>query len=421
MFKQLLVGLSAALLLYAGPGLSASPMTTSVIDAAGNELPVQRWPVAEGEQVVVWILPQSGARPIHARFAEGLQQRGVEVWQIDLLDALFLPRINESMRELDGSSVAAIIREAHAQTGRSVLVVTSGRPSIQAIRGLRQWQLSEPGADYLLGAALYFPNLMLATPVAGEPAIYIDEAYATTLPVFLYQPELGVYRWHLADMVATLQSGGSPVFARLLPEVRDFFYLRRDETTEVENRLIERLPEQLIGTAQLFARLPRPQQVADLPDRGEAIGTTRRGLVELDGSVQTQPIELPDHLGERQRLADYDGQVVLLNFWASWCPPCVEEIPSMNRMAELLGDGFAIVSVNFQESAEHIGQFMREVQVDFPVLMDMDGRVSAQWRVFAFPSSFILDRQGRLRYSVNSAIEWDETEVIETVRRLMDE
>ena len=64
---------------------------------------------------------------------------------------------------------------------------------------------------------------------------------------------------------------------------------------------------------------------------------------------------------------------------------------------------------------------MQKVQVDFPVLMDSDGRVSAEWRVFAFPSSFILDREGRLRYSVNSAIDWEEQEVLDAVRGLMAE
>jgi peroxiredoxin len=92
----------------------------------------------------------------------------------------------------------------------------------------------------------------------------------------------------------------------------------------------------------------------------------------------------------------------------------------MNRLAGAYDDReFAIVSVNFREEPEHILAFMREVEVDFPVLMDQDGRVSGEWGVFAFPSSFILDRQGRIRYSVNTAIEWDTDairNVIDTLR-----
>ncbi|OOC09482.1 TlpA disulfide reductase family protein [Thioalkalivibrio halophilus] len=126
--------------------------------------------------------------------------------------------------------------------------------------------------------------------------------------------------------------------------------------------------------------------------------------------------------GETHRLEDRAGQVTLVNFWASWCPPCVHEIPSMNRLEGSYDeDEFAIVSINFRESPEHILEFMEEVEVDFPVLMDEDGAVSQEWGVFAFPSSFLLDREGRVRYSVNEAIEWDTDEVREVIDELRDE
>lgn len=397
--------------------LLATPHEIWVEDDEGIELPVKVYP-AEGDTLFLWLLPQSGERPAHRPLAEALHLMGVEVWQIDLLDAHFLPRTNDNMRDLSGVSVAALLRAAHQQTGKQIMLVASGRPAITALRGMRQWQLDGPGGDYVLGAALNFPNLMQATPVAGEPAIFVAEAHATNLPIFLLQPEYGVYRWHLEAITDTLQQGGAMVFSRMLGGIRDFYYLRRGEPEPEEQHAQDALPTQLLQIARLFERLERPLQAASLPQPREGHGT-RRGLIALDGTRQASPITLPDHLGKTQRLADYDGNVILLNFWASWCPPCVEEIPSMNRMAEILGDGFAIVSVNFQESAEHIGDFMQMVQVDFPVLMDSDGRVSAEWRVFAFPSSFILDREGRLRYSVNSAIDWEEQDVLDAVRKLM--
>ena len=80
---------------------------------------------------------------------------------------------------------------------------------------------------------------------------------------------------------------------------------------------------------------------------------------------------------------------------------------------------FRIVSVNFQEGSEQVAAFLRRVDVDFPVLLDSDGQVSAQWRVFAFPSSFLLDREGRVRYSVNSAIPWDEAGVTAVIDGLL--
>lgn len=91
----------------------------------------------------------------------------------------------------------------------------------------------------------------------------------------------------------------------------------------------------------------------------------------------------------------------------------------MNRLAGAYSeDEFAIVSINFREDPQHIRDFMKRVEVDFPVLMDHDGRVSRDWGVFAFPSSFIVDRNGAVRYSVNAAIEWDTDAVREVIERL---
>jgi peroxiredoxin len=100
----------------------------------------------------------------------------------------------------------------------------------------------------------------------------------------------------------------------------------------------------------------------------------------------------------------------------------VEELPSLNRLGRRYADSpFAVLSVDFQESAEHIKEFIGRIPLDFPVLLDADGRTSLDWRVFSFPSSFLIDRQGRIRYSVNRAIDWETPEVWEVVDELLGE
>lgn len=395
------------------------PATRMVEGPGGVELEVTVYP-GDGERLFLWVLPQAGEHANHARLARDLADAGVQVWQVDLLQAHFLPPTNASTRSLDGASVAALLREAHRQTGKEIMLVTSGRPSIVALRGLRQWQLSEPEAAYVIGAVLAFPNLIVDTPVAGAPAEFVDVLRATNLPVYLLQPARGVYRWHLDKILTELRRGGSPVFVQMVPGVRDFYYLRRSDPAPEEQAMTERLPAQLLQAERLLASIPHPLTAAPMPEVAHRI-ETGRGLVERDRPPPVEDFTLTDHRGEEQSLSDYAGQVVLLNFWASWCPPCVHEIPSMNRLDRILGDAFAIVSVNYQESAAHITDFMEEVRVDFPVLMDLDGKVAARWRVFAFPSSFVLDRAGVVRYSVNSAIEWDDPEVVAKLRALVGE
>lgn len=94
----------------------------------------------------------------------------------------------------------------------------------------------------------------------------------------------------------------------------------------------------------------------------------------------------------------------------------------MNRLATSYDpDKFEIVSVNFKERPETIAEFLKKVKVDFPVLIDRDGKVSSKYEIFAFPSSFLIDTSGNLRYSVNAAIEWDDAQVKTVINELLDE
>jgi thiol-disulfide isomerase/thioredoxin len=114
--------------------------------------------------------------------------------------------------------------------------------------------------------------------------------------------------------------------------------------------------------------------------------------------------------------------VVLLNFWATWCPPCVEEIPSLNRLQKRFANqDLRIISIDFRETPQQMAAFLQLIPVNFPVLLDQDGLTSMAWQVFSFPSSFIIDRNGQIRYSANRAISWDSPEVVSILEKLLAE
>lgn len=136
------------------------------------------------------------------------------------------------------------------------------------------------------------------------------------------------------------------------------------------------------------------------------------------GNLGSPVIELPDMQGGMHRLDDYRGNVVLVQFWATYCTPCRTEMPTMNRLLEKMrGKPFKILTVNMAEPVEQVRKFLDEVPVDFPVLLDTDGSTLGRWKVFAAPANFILDKNGRIIYTLYGAIEWDSEEV---VRRLSE-
>jgi thiol-disulfide isomerase/thioredoxin len=110
----------------------------------------------------------------------------------------------------------------------------------------------------------------------------------------------------------------------------------------------------------------------------------------------------------------------LVNFWASWCGPCVEEIPALNRLREHMKDRpFELISINYAEKPEQIREFLNMVKVDFPVLLDEDGSYSAKWNVLVYPATFVIDTDGNIVYGVNGAIEWDSEETTGKLEALM--
>jgi thiol-disulfide isomerase/thioredoxin len=399
----------------------------------GDRLEVKTWGEGEKGPLFIWLLNQYGERERADSLAWRLSARGATVWRVDLLESLLLQRTAEAIRGLDGAPVAALINKAVKSGRRPVVLVACDRMSAPLLRGLRAWQ--EQGGDNadVAGAVLFFPNLYRGTPVAGEAPELLGIVAATNLPVMVMQPALGANRGRLDDLLAALRASGGVAHGWLVPDVRDYYLMQTEKPASESlealagpvpaavERAVKAAPGQLMAAARLLATTHRPAGPAPVKLDADKPTAPAYGLIERP--VRPAPaLALVDAKGVRHDLADHRGRVTLVNFWATWCPPCVHEIPSMNRLAATYdARDFAIVSVNFKEDPDHVRAFMAKVAVDFPVLLDADGATSARWGVFAFPSTFILDRQGRVRYSVNTAIEWDGAEVRAVIDRLRGE
>lgn len=140
-------------------------------------------------------------------------------------------------------------------------------------------------------------------------------------------------------------------------------------------------------------------------------------LKPVKGKIAAPALVLQDLQGKKHDLKDYKGQVVLVQFWATYCAPCRKEMPSMNNMMKKMADvPFKILAVDMGESKEEVDQFVSEVKPEFTILMDEDGSSINDWRVFAAPSNFIIDPEGNIRYTLFGGVEWDSDELIEKLK-----
>ncbi|WP_372999513.1 TlpA family protein disulfide reductase [Marinobacter sp.] len=116
-------------------------------------------------------------------------------------------------------------------------------------------------------------------------------------------------------------------------------------------------------------------------------------------NVPAPDFTLESRSGENLRLEDHRGEVVMLNFWASWCGPCRQEMPLMDELYSQYKDlGFTILAVNVDENREEAHRFLDKVPVNYPILYDPESSVSELYEVQAMPTTVMIDRDGNARY-----------------------
>lgn len=118
-------------------------------------------------------------------------------------------------------------------------------------------------------------------------------------------------------------------------------------------------------------------------------------LQELKERPSAPDFTLPDAGGRKVSLKDFRGKVVFLNFWATWCESCREEMPSMERLyREFKGKGLEIVAVNTKDKRPAALAFVKELKLTYPILMDPEGEVGLLYGAFGLPATYLIDRKG---------------------------
>jgi thiol-disulfide isomerase/thioredoxin len=182
----------------------------------------------------------------------------------------------------------------------------------------------------------------------------------------------------------------------------------------------------LLFVNMVFVLLLFPPQMAGAQEKPvsdtvkQAFSRARIPL--LRRRVPIEDFSLPLLRGGTQTLSNLKGKVVFLNFWATWCPPCQAEMPSMESLYRRLRErGLEFLAVDIQEARDSVEYFITESKLSFPVVLDESGRVSGVYGIRSIPTTFIVDRDGMIIATAMGGRNWDTPSVIEAFETLLND
>ena len=148
--------------------------------------------------------------------------------------------------------------------------------------------------------------------------------------------------------------------------------------------------------------------------------STNKLRLEIPKTPPAAPDFALNLAGKQLSLQESRGKVVFLNFWATWCPPCIEEMPAMEKLhQELQKDGLVILAVNFQEGRERVQEFFAKYNFTFTALLDRDGKVSELYQAWALPVSAIINKRGELAARAIGSKDWHSAEARQFFKQLL--
>lgn len=381
------------------------------------DINVEHFP-ASGNYLILWLAPEYGLRTNHRFMARQLTEQKIEVWLSNILESLYLPQSTNALKQLDGKYVADLIEYAHKTTGKKIIVAGDSYAALNALIGAHQWQEKDQKTPYLIGAILFSPSVYAYIPSLGLPPEFMPIASSTNIPIMIYQGQKSGNITQFKALIEQLQQHDNPVYFKSIPNIRSLFY-SEEPTEEMINHVKSLSPniKKMIPVLEKHGLPDKPIPLRQLKVKTSGIDYS---IKVFKGKDTPNAIKLVDAYGDTFSKNDFKGQITVVNFWATWCPPCVQEIPSLNRLKKKMSDlPFELISINYAEDKETILNFMKKVNVEFPVLLDPNGDFAKQWNVITYPSTFIIDPSGKIKYGVNAAIEWDDPEFVHKIKSLL--
>lgn len=385
------------------PCLSAETADETVAVPLSGQMETSIHRFGQASQRILWF---SSAATQEADFnlAKQLARHDLEIW-LTLLQAKSKKQAAKPAiaKDLKPAALAELIEASLPSQAKDKLYIFGiGESATAVLEGLSTWQELRGQSTQLAGLVLAYPHWPTK-----------NAAPKLKLPIYLFQTTDTPQLEKMESLVTALEQSGSTVYSELMNDTTDGF-LQGQADSEEELLQLSVFPAQFTQALDTLAKTALKPQPLAVPANTANTSKLDEPPLEKHPTQSLAPdLRLPDLTGKTQDLKDYRGKVVLLNFWATWCPPCIKEIPSLNNLQKQFSkDEFIVLSVDVGEELKDIQTFLEHVPAEYPVLVDTSSSLTEPWQLQAFPSTYIIDRQGQLRYQYFGGLEWDEPELI---------
>ena len=389
--------------------------------SSGSEISIRVFE-ADNDKIFLYLPSERGFGNGYINSAEELSFMGFDTWVLDLHSSYMVNKTRNSIDKFSVSDLILLLEELKTKKYQELYFITSGRGAKLALDAAYQWQIKYPNSKFVKGHIFHTPHLITSSNLESK-ANYVEIAKHSNLPIYMLFPQFSTKYFRANEIAGVLKTGGSQVFVHKLAGIRGGFHMRPDEDlTDKDINLKNKLAAMYISAIKLMANInvAKITKFKNVNTNKGSKNNKAGKLKEFSKKIDAPIIKTKDLKGNAFNSKSIKGSVVLVNFWASWCKPCVKEMPSLMRLKnKLASENFKIIAVNIGESKEDILKFKDKIKFDFPALLDLDGKIVIDWNVYAYPTSFIVNKNNKIHYGYIGSLEWDDIEIVDIIKGLL--
>ncbi len=377
-----------------------------------QEITVEEYGVPTSNSHLLWMHAERGiSGELQKTLLSVSKEKDIHILLPDWLDSYFIEPSRSSLEKIpqqDYENLIAHYANNYSKTDDKLFIVATSRASSLVLNAVHH--LQSQGVQSIAGIILISPYLQKQAPEIGKVIEYQKITSHSNLPLYIFQSERSPRYIPLPLLAEELEKGGSPVFVHRLKNTSGGFHMRdKSDLTEADLIAREEFPKQISKAVSMLEFV----EAAPLkPLKTYEKNIRKRNPLQLQQvKIDTPALLLNDLNKKMYNLTNYKGKTVLVSFWASWCRPCLEEMPSLVKLKKKYQGQLEILAVNVGEDKATIQKFTDNMDINFPLLQDLDSSTTKDWKVYVYPSNYIIDKEGKLQYAAKGALDWQDREI----------